>query len=174
MDLEPGALLVASADLLDPNFARSVVLVLEHNDEGALGVVLNRPARRGSPQQPTDPASEIFAGGPVEPSARIVVGLMPGSEDGAPRWQAAVGDEVDLTPVLAEFAGGRSRVFAGYAGWGAGQLEAEIDEGAWHLVLAESEDMVCAHPDRLWADVLRRQPEPLSWQATRPVEPGWN
>lgn len=159
--------------MLDPNFARSVVLVLEHNDEGALGVVLNRPTGADEAPEP-DPDHPVFCGGPVEPSARIVVGLVPGAEPGSPHWQAAIGDAADLGPVLEQFGGGRLRVFAGYAGWGPGQLEGEIDEGAWYVVPAMPEQMLSAEPERLWGEVLRRQPEPLSWQATRPVEPGWN
>ena len=172
-----GKLLVASPQLLDTIFSRSVVLVCVHDENGAFGLVLNRPLPVGVPEALPDwaeRASEpavMFAGGPVQPT--LVSGL------GFSR--TARGD--DWTPVTRgvglvdlareEIATGieRLRLFAGYAGWGAGQLENEVVREDWFVVEARSDDAFSLAPEGLWRDVLRRQLDPLVMYSTFPADP---
>ncbi len=162
-----GRLLVATPDLADPNFFRTVVLVLEHSDDGALGVVLNRPSPATAVEDPlpawaslaVDPPV-IFVGGPVQPEAAI--GLARRAERAAPDGFAPLSDElgtVDLERHPAQVAPrvDRVRVFAGYAGWGPHQLEQELDADGWFVVDADPSDLWTADPDTLWRTVLRRQ-----------------
>ena len=184
---EPGTgrLLVATAALVDPNFARSVVLLLDHDGDGSLGVVLNRPSPvpvRSVLPAWGDSAGEpavLFEGGPVSPDAALAVACVPelgGTEPlGFRRLFGAVGI-VDLdTPVeVLAPAVTDLRVFAGYAGWGAGQLEGEIEEGSWVVVDSTVHDVFSATPGGLWSEVLRRQPGELAWLSTRPADPTQN
>ena len=158
-----GSLLLAGAGLLDPNFRRAVVLVGEHGDDGALGVVLNRPSEVpvGEAVPPLEelvpPGEAIFVGGPVQPRAPVVLAEL-SSPDAA---DLIVVDSIGFLTgdVDADVAGSvlRARVFAGYAGWGPGQLEAEIEEGSWVLEPARPEDVFTPDPEGLWTRVLRRK-----------------
>ncbi len=174
-----GRLLLATPPLDDPNFDRSVVYVLEHHSDGALGVVINRPTdeRLGDPLERwvdfQGRPARIFAGGPVEPDALIALAL---SDDDV----SEVTDELspvvgrissaDLTTDPALLAGRIStvRVFRGYAGWGPGQLEGEIASGAWIVLDADPDDVFAEAPAGLWRDVLRRQGGRLAWLAMAP------
>jgi putative transcriptional regulator len=175
-DLTPGRglLLVATPDLDDPNFDGTVVLLLEHDPEGTIGVVLNRPselevdeAMSGPPGDDVDawddladPPSVIFVGGPVRPNAILALAVVPDVLD-PDLWEPVVGDlgVVRLgerpVPDVGDLAA--LRVFAGYAGWGPGQLDGEIDQGAWFVVPSDPDDCFTARPDLLWRRVLRRQ-----------------
>lgn len=157
---------MASPALGDDNFHRTVVLVLEHGTEGAVGVVLNRPSHTrleqiASPLAPlAAPPGLVHVGGPVAPSAAICLGrIREGAEGpGASRLFGRVAS-VDLD-LPAEQLGGlveEIRLFAGYAGWDAGQLDAEMAEGAWFAVKRSDDDALCAEPTGLWRAVLRRQ-----------------
>ncbi len=186
MDEEPrvGRLLVASPRLADPNFARTVVLILaRQDDEGALGVVLNRPSTTAveellaswGPLAAAPPL--VFVGGPVGHQGAIGL-ARGGSNQPDEGWVPIVGhlgtvdlarDPTDLpTPLHAV------RVFSGHAGWGQGQLEAEIDEGAWVVLDAAPDDVLCVDPARLWRTVLRRQGGKLAWLANVPLDPRTN
>ena len=184
-----GRLLVATPSLADPNFRRTVVLVVEHEPgEGTLGVVLNRPTEVsvGQVLEPwTDLAtgpSVVFTGGPVAPTSALALARACG--DGDPLgWRALNGGPemsriglVDLEAPPQVLAGeiASLRVFAGYAGWGSDQLESEIGEGAWYVVPAEPADPFNADPQRLWQDVLRRQGGELALVATYPDDPRLN
>src|SRR5262245_53829849 len=155
MDSLKGQLLIATAGLLDPNFHRTVVLVAEHSDEGAMGLVLNRPAgvavSDAAPQLETlvGPEEPIFVGGPVESQAVVVLAEFDGPEDAA----AIVLDDVGFMPAETEIepATRRARVFAGYAGWSAGQLEAELEENAWILEPASPEHVFAAPGEDVWS-----------------------
>ena len=183
-DVAPGMLLLATAELVDPNFANAVVLVLDVSDEGALGVVLNRP----SPVPVTEVLEPwetlcaepevLFRGGPVSPDGALAVALLRNADDVPVGFRPVVGrlGMVDLdTPVeLLDGSLGGVRVYAGYAGWGAEQLRAEIAEGSWYVVAGEAFDAFRADTTGLWRDVLRRQPGHLAWHATRPADPDLN
>lgn len=183
VELGAGTLLIASAALTDPNFARSLVLLIDTGSDGAVGVVLNRPIDlpvRDVLEPWADLASApgvLFRGGPVEEQTALAVArLDPAADDQEPMgFRRFAGDLglVDLdTPVelLADTLTGL-RVFAGYAGWSAGQLEGELAEGAWHVVPAAPEDVFTADAERLWGVVLRRQGGALAMLATQPEDP---
>lgn len=180
-------LLLATPQLLDPNFADTVVLLLDVNDEGALGVVLNRPSALpvsevlGAWGDVVEEPEVLFQGGPVSPEGALAVALaMPGGEHAA-GFQPVDG-AVDRLGVLdldtpSELVNGsvdRLRIFAGYAGWGVGQLQAEIEEGSWYVVPGEADDVFRHDTRDLWREVLRRQPGDLALHATRPADPGLN
>jgi putative transcriptional regulator len=179
-----GRLLVATPLLVDPNFRRTVVLVLDHSDEGAMGIVVNRPLQVDVAAvlptwQPYATApGRLYQGGPVGQDSALGVVAVPGDAadpEGVRRIIGSIGlVDLDAMPesVASGFAG--LRIFAGYAGWGAGQLEGEIDEGAWYVVDAESRDPFTDEPDDLWRAVLRRQRGELAFVATYPDEPAHN
>lgn len=178
-----GSLLIASATLTDPNFARCVILVVDSDANGSLGLVLNRPTETpvGEVLEPwqdmTTGPDVFFRGGPVELNAALALGSV---LDGPvpPGWQPLTGSLglVDLDSSPDVFLGRLAalRVYAGYTGWGAGQLDSEIAEGSWHVVPAEEADLFSSTPDRLWSAVLRRQPPPLSMLATLPQDANLN
>ena len=178
-----GRLLVATPILGDPNFDRTVVLVLEHSEEGAVGLVLNRPSETevAEPLPEWDGVtalpSVIFVGGPVAQSA--VIGLARcGASGQSPGWRPLGGGLglVDLAegPDDVDTAIDGLRLFAGYAGWGSHQLEAEIDAGAWWVVDAIPSDALSPDPERLWSAVLRRQRGRLAMHAHFPADPTVN
>jgi putative transcriptional regulator len=177
-----GHLLVATPPLVDPNFDRTVVLILEHGETGALGLVLNRPAET----ELVDVLPEwrvlasappvVFVGGPVSPDA--VIALARGQEGEVDGWVhilADIGtvdlarDPLDLGAPLEAL-----RVFVGYAGWAPGQLEAELEQGAWFVARLEREDPFVNTPEQLWRDVLRRQAGRLAMFANFPEDPSIN
>ncbi len=175
-----GKLLVASPALLDPNFERTVVLLVEHGPEGALGVVLNRPSTadyidpiRGWEPFAEDPAV-LFIGGPVQPDA--VFGL---ARSRTPSTPVAIDSFLGPLGVLdldADDTTGIAgvRLFVGYSGWAPDQLEMEIAEGAWFVVDAEPGDAFTAEPDGLWRQVLGRQGGGLGMLRTFPDDPSMN
>ncbi|HZM56612.1 MAG TPA: YqgE/AlgH family protein [Acidimicrobiales bacterium] len=193
-DVLVGQLLVATPQLADPNFARRVLLVLDHGDHGALGVVIDRPGgvpvgELMAPWHPlATPPAELFTGGPVARNA--LIGLVrlrgrPGAEPGAPEvplgWRLLVDDPcplgiVDLAvdPSSLDDALVGARLFSGYAGWDSGQLEEEIDEGSWYVVPAEARDPISADPEGLWRRVLRRQGGALALVSGFPPDPAFN
>ncbi|MFJ9410805.1 YqgE/AlgH family protein [Streptomyces sp. NPDC101393] len=216
-----GRLLVATPALADPNFDRAVVLLLDHDEEGSLGVVLNRPTPVGvadilAPWAAlADEPGVVFQGGPVSLDSALGVAVIPGGLSGsgdvpslesgarpagteaegagAPAADRAestrTGDEplgwrrvhgaiglVDLEapPELLAAILGSLRIFAGYAGWGPGQLEDELAEGAWYVVESEPGDVSSPDPEQLWRAVLRRQRNELAMVATYPDDPSLN
>ena len=184
-----GRLLVATPLLGDPNFRRTVILIVEDEPgEGTLGVVLNRPTEVQVEQVlqawtdlVTGP-SVVFKGGPVSPNSALALALARG-EDEPLGWRSLDGSSltariglVDLEAPPELLAGGITslRVFAGYAGWGPGQLQAEIEEGAWYVLPGEPTDAFLAEPERLWPEVLRRQGGDFAIVATYPDDPMLN
>jgi putative transcriptional regulator len=183
-----GRLLVATPQLADPNFTRTVVLIVQHHEEGAVGVVLNRPTQVAVdevlPRWATlasDP-SVLFQGGPVSPEGAICLGRLQQPEDQPEGWRrldvAGLEElglvDLDAPPVMVASSLGRLRVFAGYAGWETGQLEQEIASGAWYLLPADPADPFEADPHVLWAQVLRRQGGQLAMLASLPQDPTLN
>ena len=181
-----GRLLVATPLLGDPNFRRTVILIVEDEpEEGTLGVVLNRPTEvqvgqvlESWTELVTGP-SVVFKGGPVSPNSALALALARGDDEPL-GWRSLDGSNltariglVDLEAPPELLAGGITslRVFAGYAGWGPGQLQAEIDEGAWYVLTGEPTDAFLADPERLWQQVLRRQGGEFAIVATYPDDP---
>ena len=184
MQLASGMLLVATPALQDPNFAETVVLLLDVNDEGALGVVLNRPSQvlvadvleswRDTVAEP----EVLFRGGPVGTDGALAVARLRDPDDVPVGWRPVAGllGMVDLdTPTeLVDGSLSAMRVFAGYAGWGAGQLDGEVEEGSWYVVTGEASDAFRVDTSGLRRDVIRRQPGMLAWHVNRPVDPDMN
>lgn len=174
-----GRLLVAEPTLVDPNFHRTVVFLIEHGEDGALGVVLNRPSE--TPVGEVVPAwapyvsdpSVVHVGGPVTPEGAICLARCPGPVDSA-LWQPLSGEVgvLDLNGDPSDAPGGVTglRIFAGYAGWTAGQLEAELDLDGWFVVDAEDADVSDPDPVSLWRRVLARQPNALRRFAVFPED----
>jgi putative transcriptional regulator len=180
-----GRLLVATPALADPNFSHSVVLLLDHDADGTLGVVLNRPTSVAVSAVLPDWAGAVarpevlFEGGPVNTDAALAVAAVPSGEGPEPlgfrRLFGATGIiDLDTPPEVLAPAVARLRIFAGYAGWGRGQLEDEIAEGSWYVVDSHVDDVFQDDPSGLWAAVLRRQPGELAWVSTKPVDPTLN
>jgi len=176
-----GQLLIAIPTLGDPNFAGTVVLITEHSDEGAMGLVLNRPlgvtVASAVPiltEFVTDDASVHF-GGPVQPEAVMALGDFVDGERCAAIAFGSVGflpadadETLDPTTLV------RARVFAGYAGWSAGQLEDELEDEAWVLVEAETDDCFTEDPAVLWRTTLRRHGGAVAMFALQPDDPSLN
>jgi putative transcriptional regulator len=176
-----GQLLIASPSLLDPNFRRTVVLVTEHTDEGAMGVVLNRPTQIAIADAIPHLArlagaeGKVYVGGPVQPEAVVALAEL---EEPSVAAAIAFGEigyiRADADPAELEGVVRRLRVFAGYSGWGAGQLEAELEEDAWIIEPAEPDDVFAADGHDLWSAVLRRKGGRFSLIATMPPNPEHN
>jgi putative transcriptional regulator len=178
MDSLAGKLLVSSPSLLDPNFRRTVVLMTHHDEEGAMGLVLSRP----SPLSVADtvpnladlPGADcIYVGGPVQTDVIVALVELDEPDDEVPPIIGNVGylpgegdtDELEIA---------RVRVFAGYSGWGPGQLEQEMAEPSWIVVRAEPDDVFAPDPDELWRTVLHRKGGKYTLIATMPFDPGLN
>jgi putative transcriptional regulator len=170
-----GKLLLATPPLVDPNFDRTVVLMLEHGDEGALGLVLNRPTDEEVDEllpawRPYVTGQPVFFdGGPVEPAAVIGLAWVRDEPiDGYATLEEGLGtldlseDPDSITDRVQEL-----RLFRGYAGWGPGQLEDELEANAWIVVDADRSDAFTQAPTTLWRDVLRRQGGPLARMGDR-------
>jgi putative transcriptional regulator len=177
MSSTAGRLLVANPLLVDPNFSRTVVLMIEHDDDGALGLVLNRPSETAVGdiiEQWAPLAAEpdvFFLGGPVSPDSVICLGRI--ATPSAPAaGRRVVGDiaTVDLydDPVAAGF--GAVRLFAGYAGWGPGQLDDELGANGWLVVEARPGDALDPDPATVWRRVIARQSGSTAWLATFPED----
>jgi putative transcriptional regulator len=178
-DLVRGQLLVATPDLRDPNFSRTVVLMLEHGAEGALGIVLNRPIELRVADVLPDWAdlaaapSCLFVGGPVAPTA--VIGLGRGEGPHVDTLFAGLGTlDLDIDPVAYAPSLAGLRVFVGYAGWSPGQLELELAAGGWLVLPLDPDDPFTADPSQLWQRVLRRQGGRTAMFASAPEDPSTN
>jgi putative transcriptional regulator len=186
--VQAGRLLVANPLLPDPNFDRTVVFLIAYNDDdGAVGIVLNRPTdttvAATLPRWVHMAASPavIFVGGPVQDDAVICLARPFGHPAAAAppgEWKPVTSDigrlDLDLDPDSLQSSLSQVRLFAGYAGWAPGQLEAEIAAGAWWVVDAEPDDAFCDDPEQLWKTVLRRERGPLALVASYPDDPAWN
>ena len=181
-----GRLLVASPALGDPSFARAVVLLLDHDEDGALGVIINRPTPVGVDAVLPDwepfatAPGVLFQGGPVALDSALGLAVVPvatattsRSAGGACPVRLGLVD-LDTPPEILAAEMADLRIFAGYAGWGAGQLEAELAEDAWYVVPAEATDAFSAEPEGLWSSVLRRQGGDLAFLSTYPEDPTMN
>jgi putative transcriptional regulator len=181
MESTRGQLLIAGPALADPNFWRTVVLVIEHNDDGALGLVLNRASEttvgESVPQlaELVDVDEQLFIGGPVQPSAVIVLAEF---EDPADAALISFGDigvlgtGTELGQLIAGVRAGRA--FVGHSGWGPGQLDAELERGDWILEPAKTSDAFCSTPGELWSTVLTRKGGSYALLARMPPDPTVN
>jgi putative transcriptional regulator len=174
-----GQLLIAAPTLQDPNFWRTVVLVVEHSDEGALGLVLNRPSE--SPVGETvpqlaelvDPDEPVLIGGPVQPGSVIVLAEFDNPDDAALIAFEKVGvlgtDPSEHVPEV-----NAARAFAGHAGWGPGQLDDEVERGDWILEPARHADAFATEPAELWTTVLERKGGNYALISRMPEDPSLN
>jgi putative transcriptional regulator len=177
-----GQLLVAAPTLLDPNFDRTVVLIAEHSDEGAMGIILNRASElevaEAAPalEELVEEGALVHAGGPVQPTSVVIVGEFGDATD-----QAAtivldrvgfVGAEADFETLSDDL--DRVRVFAGLAGWGPGQLESELEREDWIVEPATADDVFTGDPDGLWSAVLERKGGQYALVARMPEDPSLN
>lgn len=184
IEVAAGSLLVATPALVDPNFAETVVLLLDVNEDGCLGVVLNRP----SPVLVAEVLADwrdivaepevLFRGGPVNPDGALAVGLLADRSDVPVGFRGIFDDlgVVDLDTPLELVDGSLAglRIYAGYAGWSAGQVQQEIASGDWYVVPAVVSDVFRPDSSELRRDVLRRQPGEIAWLSTRPLDPDLN
>ena len=182
-----GRLLVAGPRLVDPNFTRTVVFVCRHDGDGALGVILNRPTGIAVADalpgwvEPLAPPHVVFLGGPVQPEMAVALARLTPEHAGraeSDAWtpiNARLG-LVDLASPPDDEVGPLEslRVFAGYAGWGPGQLDFEVSSGDWWVLPADDDDPFTAAPGGLRRRVLRRQPGPVSLFADFPPDPSIN
>jgi putative transcriptional regulator len=176
-----GQLLLASPSLRDPNFVRTVVLIGVHSEDGAMGVVLNRPSTvtvgQAVPQlgQAVDELEPVYVGGPVQSSSIVFLaefldpspaGLLVLGRIGFPAPDAGIEELAEATA--------RRRVFAGHAGWGRGQLDAEVADGDWFAHAAQPEDVFTDVPEELWSRVLTRMGGRYALIARMPLDPSVN
>ena len=164
MDSLTGKLLIASRSLRDPNFFRAVVLIIRHGDDGALGLVINRPSGNKAAQalqkhlKLPHPEQAVFYGGPVEPTALFLVHDAGGEES----WEVVEGLYVGTSPQAYQFVvqtaetgnDVASRVYVGCAGWAPDQLESELFRNDWYVQDATREIVLSADPYALWQDTL--------------------
>jgi putative transcriptional regulator len=171
-----GRLLIAEPMLGDHNFDRTVVLMIEHTDDGAteleVGTVLHEWADLAAAP------SVLYMGGPVEQNGVLALGRRRKDAGPVPGWTSVLGDvgtvDLHLGPEDVAAALDGIRFFAGYSGWGGGQLEAELAEGAWLVVDATDEDVFASDPDAMWRAVLRRQGGRTAMLEHFPAHPSLN
>ena len=175
-------MLLANTELLEPTFRRSVIYVVEHNDGGTLGVVLNRSSEMAVynvlPQWADLVAKPktMFIGGPVKRDSALCLGILRvgANPEGMSGLRHVAGRivmvDLDADPELVSAAVEGVRIFAGYSGWTIGQLEGEIERNDWIVLSALPSDVLVTPRVDLWARVLRRQPLPLSMLATHPID----
>lgn len=180
MESTRGQLLIAGPGLLDPNFWRTVVLIVEHSEEGALGLVLNRRSETtvgeavSQLEQLLELDDPLYIGGPVQPSALIVLGEFEQPSDAALLAFADVGVLASGAPEDSPPELRRGRAFVGHAGWGPGQLDAEIERGDWITEPARPEDAFTSDPGELWEAVLTRKGGSYALVARMPPDPSVN
>jgi putative transcriptional regulator len=181
MDSVRGQLLIAGPPLIDPNFWRTVVLVVEHSEDGALGLVLNRPSETTVGEAVEELGElvaedeRLFIGGPVQPSAVIVLAQFEDPNDAALTafddvgvLGTASGSEQLSVGIL------QARAFVGHAGWGPGQLDSELERDDWILETAGLEDAFSNEPLELWSTVLTRKGGSYALVARMPADPSAN
>lgn len=164
-DLAEGTLLVADKKLSDPNFEKTVVLIINYDDHGTVGLVVNRQSDvpvselLAGVKDAKDRKDSAFSGGPVEPKSVLALLRARTGPKGAQRVAGDIWVILDqdlLESTLSSHAGAdKLRFYIGYAGWGPGQLESEMDAGAWRAIHSNSDTVFDATPDTLWERVMR-------------------
>jgi len=174
-----GQLLISSPRLVDPNFRRTVVLIAQHDEHGAMGLVLTRQSDMliadAVPELADLPGADgvVHVGGPVQPEAIMALAEFDDRDDAIAPVVGSVGF-VAAEASVEELSIRRVRVFAGYSGWGAGQLEEELDELSWIVAAAEPDDAFADDPDELWRTVLQRKGGKFALIASMPFDPTLN
>jgi putative transcriptional regulator len=176
-----GQLLVASPAMADPNFARSVIAIANHDEDGALGIILNRPSEtevvEAVPELEgvIDDDEVVFVGGPVQPASIVVLAEFEDPAEAAFLVVDGIGLVSDRTGLdRLGVATARRRVFAGYAGWGPGQLEQELEREDWILEAVQPQDVFDEEPGALWGRVLARKGGQFRLLARMPLDPSVN
>lgn len=175
-----GHLLISSGGLYDPNFRHTVVLIGEHNADGALGVVLNRALNVTVDQAIPElvdlvpPGEALYQGGPVQPESPVLLAEFEDAATAELHVFDSVGFLVGDVMMPIEEGIRRARVYAGYSGWGPGQLEAEMAADSWITEPAYVEDVFTASPDLLWSLVLRRKGSQYDRLSKMPFDPSMN
>ncbi|MFI5008912.1 MAG: YqgE/AlgH family protein [Solirubrobacterales bacterium] len=176
-----GQLLLAAPTLLDPNFSRAVILIGAHSEDGAMGVILNRPSQVtvGEAVPQLEPAVDdddtVYLGGPVQPDSIVLLGEF---MDPSPAGLLVLGrigfpaPEAGIEELAAATA--RRRVYAGYAGWSEGQLDSELEQGDWIAQPALPDDVFTEDPDELWSTVMARKGGAYALLARMPLDPSVN
>jgi putative transcriptional regulator len=181
MPMLKGKLLIASPALVDPNFARAVVLVAEHSPDGTLGLVLNRPSDSSVTESVDElrgvvnPGDPVFVGGPVQTDAVMVLAEFSDADLAAALVLEDIGflpAEADMDVIAASTR--RARVFAGHSGWAPGQLDGELEEGAWIVLDALPDDVFSPDTDELWGIALERKGGAYAQLARVPEDPSVN
>jgi putative transcriptional regulator len=179
MESYRGLLLVSSPSLHDPNFRRTVVLITHHDEDGAMGLVLTRPSEALVTDavpvmaELAGPDEVVHVGGPVQPQAVVVLAELEQEHESFEPVLGGVGF-LPLGVEAEELAVARVRVFAGYSGWGPGQLEGEMAESSWIVVPAEPDDVFADDPDELWRTVVQRKGGRFSLMESMPFDPDLN
>lgn len=184
-EVGPGTFLIASPVLSDPNFARSVVLLCEHNERGSMGLVVNRPTDAklvdvvSGISVPLPPEERVYYGGPVQPEALLVLHRVAKSITGEQAIAAGMalgGDMQELIQLMVDprEPEDRVRVYAGYAGWGAGQLESELLQGGWITCSADARFVFDIESSEVWAEVLRSLGSEYAYLVNMPLDPRVN
>jgi putative transcriptional regulator len=180
VDSARGQLLIAGPGLVDHNFWRTVVLIVEHTEDGALGLVLNRPSETtvgeavSELRQLLDVDDPLYVGGPVQPSALIVLAEFDRPDEAALIAFDDIGVLAGSAHEDPEHGVRRGRAFVGHAGWGPGQLDDEVERGDWILEPAKREDAFSNHPLKLWEAVLTRKGGSYALVARMPSDPSVN
>ncbi|MFT3716532.1 MAG: YqgE/AlgH family protein [Gordonia sp. (in: high G+C Gram-positive bacteria)] len=182
-EVRPGSLLIASTSLTGPEFARAVIYLIEHDESGTLGVILNRMSQAAVfnvlPQWSELAASPraVFIGGPVSTESAVCLGVAKTGIDldAQPKLHRVRGPvamvDLDADPDELEDVLTGVRIFAGYAGWEPGQLDEELADGSWIVAPGLPTDLLAPADVDVWHEVLRRQPWPLPLLATYPADP---
>ncbi|MDW7691556.1 YqgE/AlgH family protein [Flammeovirgaceae bacterium SG7u.111] len=180
MEVIKGDVLVAEPFLDDPNFARSVILICEHKEEGAFGLVINKPVSVDVEDVP-DPlimGNDIFVGGPVEQNTLHVIHTFD-MLDGSTKLQEGVFwggnyDELKLLHMNGEVSSKNCRLFVGYSGWGKNQLEEELNKNSWVIAKIDLKKIFEIEPENLWQEVLRSMGSKYKMLSNYPIDPRLN
>lgn len=156
-----GYFLVASRHMRDPNFAHSVVLMIHHDDEGAMGVVINRPSEKSIREvwemignDPCDRDELIYIGGPV-PGPLLAIHSLELFAEHTVLSDLFVSSQRDALDLIVRKRDAKCRLYTGHSGWGSGQLEGELEAGGWLVTKATARDVFADH-DTVWKTVTQR------------------